>query len=303
MSWSQEEYQEMRYKMRRYVKTYYDIQRLNTLISNRVGLKKDRSEINRDGIMFQDEWALYEAVLDDLGRLMEENVKKVDKEKSLSFHLKIITELGEWPVYTEWLAGVKGVGHLMSGVMCAEFDIYKWEYISKGWQYAGMNPGMVRGMKFVKTSKPDSYVPKEGNVVRHMKNGVVVRTFDLVRGDRLTPGYLAPFNQFLRTKLVGVLAPSFLKCQSPYSQHYYRLHVPIDRRDEMGAGRLDVEEGWKDKSEGHRSNYARRIMIKEFLKDLYVAWRTLEGLPVREPYAEEYLGKTHHDDDPESVAV
>jgi hypothetical protein len=34
-------------------------------------------------------------------------------------------------------------------------------------------------------------------------------------------------------------------------------------------------------------------MIKQFLKDLYVHWRTLEGLPVRQPYAEEYLGKVH----------
>jgi hypothetical protein len=34
-------------------------------------------------------------------------------------------------------------------------------------------------------------------------------------------------------------------------------------------------------------------MLKMFLKDLYVAWRKIEGLEVREPYAAEYLGKRH----------
>jgi hypothetical protein len=33
--------------------------------------------------------------------------------------------------------------------------------------------------------------------------------------------------------------------------------------------------------------------VKEFLKDLYVAWRTLEGLTVREPYQVEKLGHRH----------
>ena len=36
-------------------------------------------------------------------------------------------------------------------------------------------------------------------------------------------------------------------------------------------------------------------MIKMFLKDLYIAWRTLEGLEVRKPYEEEYLNRKHND--------
>jgi len=35
-------------------------------------------------------------------------------------------------------------------------------------------------------------------------------------------------------------------------------------------------------------------MVKMFLKDLYVAWRELEGLEIRRPYEEEYLGRVHH---------
>ena len=51
---------------------------------------------------------------------------------------------------------------------------------------------------------------------------------------------------------------------------------------------------WKDAYVAHRHKAANRKMIKEFLKDVYVAWRTIEGLPVREPYSEEYLGKKHN---------
>jgi len=98
-----------------------------------------------------------------------------------------------------------------------------------------------------------------------------------------------------------VLASGFIMCKSYYVKFYYDLHVPLSRREELGVGRLDVSEEiyaktgkmWKKESEGHRSNAAKRFMIKMFLQDLYAAWRTLEGLPVREPYGEEYLGKKH----------
>lgn len=47
-------------------------------------------------------------------------------------------------------------------------------------------------------------------------------------------------------------------------------------------------------SDGHRHNAAKRYMVKMFLLGLYKKWRELEGLPVREPYSEEFGGKTHH---------
>ena len=39
---------------------------------------------------------------------------------------------------------------------------------------------------------------------------------------------------------------------------------------------------------------ARRFMIKHFIQDLYANWRKIQGLSVRKPYEEEYLGKIHH---------
>jgi hypothetical protein len=44
----------------------------------------------------------------------------------------------------------------------------------------------------------------------------------------------------------------------------------------------------------HRHAAAVRYMVKQFLLELHTQWRLLEGLPVRKPYAEEYLGRTHN---------
>ena len=50
---------------------------------------------------------------------------------------------------------------------------------------------------------------------------------------------------------------------------------------------------WKDVSKGHRDRAALRYMMKRFICDLYAVWREMEGLSVRPPYEEEYLGKIH----------
>ena len=92
------------------------------------------------------------------------------------------------------------------------------------WQFAGLNSGMVRGKKSVK--KKD-YKPKMGEIVgslpptREGENRVIVLTNEMVRGDKLTEGFLSPFNKKLRTALVGVLADGFIKAQSSYALEFY----------------------------------------------------------------------------------
>ena len=44
-------------------------------------------------------------------------------------------------------------------------------------------------------------------------------------------------------------------------------------------------------------------MVKRFLVDLYINWRTLEGLPVVEEYAVAKLGMTHHFNTQERAAL
>ncbi len=109
--------------------------------------------------------------------------------------------------------------------------------------------------------------------------------------DKKTKGQKCPFNQFLRAKLCGVLGSSFLKCRSPYREYYDNMK---NRLESIDWGMLSKHPTDKKRPKaGHQHKAANRYMIKMFLRDLYVAWRTLEGLEVREPYQEEYLGKKH----------
>tara|TARA_R110001599_G_scaffold305324_1_gene511637 strand:+ start:3327 stop:4193 length:867 start_codon:yes stop_codon:yes gene_type:complete len=171
-----------------------------------------------------------------------------------------------YPIYTEFLEGVTGVGPAMAGVMLSEIDITKAEYPSSLHKYAGLDvasDGQGRSRK--KEHLEDSeYTDKEGKV--QIKKGIT-------------------FNPFLKTKLVGVLGSSFIK-QSPDKCVYRKIYDDYKHR-------LEHMDAHKEKSKGHRHNMAVRYMIKMFLVDLYNAWRRIEGLPVAPTYSEAKLGKVH----------
>ena len=146
------------------------------------------------------------------------------------------------------------------------------------WQFAGLNPGLVKGKK---------RVDHEDGKVEFVETG------EMIRGDKLTPGHVSPFNQNLRTALVGVLADGFIKQQNYYCMEFYYPYKARLEQEENTVLHVGKEKQWKDVNKGHRDRAAKRYMIKMFLKDLYVAWRTIEGLPVRPSYQEEYLGHKH----------
>ncbi|KKN74108.1 hypothetical protein LCGC14_0394480 [marine sediment metagenome] len=152
--------------------------------------------------------------------------------------------LKAFPIWDGFLKGVKGIGPTMGGVILAEYDISIAENVSKMWRFGGLA------------------VNSDGTAEKRKK------------GEKLA------YNSFLKSKLLGVLGPSFLKCSSPYRDFYDNYKHRL------------ISKEW-GKSDGHRHNASIRYMVKMFIKDLYVEWRTIEGLTVRPPYAEEYLGKVH----------
>jgi hypothetical protein len=96
------------------------------------------------------------------------------------------------------------------------------------------------------------------------------------------------FNPFLKTKLVAVLGPSFLKKKNErYCDIYYNYHHRLEQHATYGG----TAKGQK----GRRYRMSLRYMIKRFLADLYVEWRTMEGLPVEPPYQEAKLGHVHQE--------
>jgi hypothetical protein len=251
------------------VRAREDFQAMRKRMDNRIGRKADGTDQDIDAREFREDHAAMFASIADAARMQEKTIEKM-----------LHTVLKEFPVYNEFLSNVKGVGDIAAGWIIGEYDIHRATTVSKLWQFTGLNPGMVPGKKRVEN--------KDGSFS-------FILSGEMVRGDRLTPGHVAPFNKRLRTAMVGVLADGFIKAQSPYALEYYYPYKERLAQEVNVPTTADPEKGkpWKDDSKGHRDRAAKRYMIKMFLKDLYVAWRTLEGLTVRRPYQEEYLGHVH----------
>ena len=253
--------EERRQTIRHLVKIREDYQKLRIASDNRLGKKADGTDQTTVPEAYTNKDAIDLVDIKDATRDIE---KKLDR--------KIAKAIEHVPVYRDFLKGVKGIGPMTAAVIISEIDIEKATNVSKIWQYAGCNAGLVRGKK--------------------KKGDETIQTTDLIRGDRPTAGYLLPYNKFLKTKLLGVMADCFIKCKSPYTEYYYNMKTRLEQSEKPVNG--DPSKHWKDETSAHRNNYARRYMVKIFLIDLYRNWREIEGLPVRDLYMEEYLGKKHN---------
>jgi len=176
--------------------------------------------------------------------------------------------LKDFPIWNEFLLGIRGVGPMMGGVIISALDPYKAKYPSSFHKYIGID--VVNGVG--RTRKKEhleetEYTDKDGNIKTKM--GIT-------------------FNPWAKTKIVGVLGSSFIKqpadkCKyrKVYDDYKFRLQHRVDLKEE---------------SKLHIHNMANRYMIKIFMIDLHMKWREIEGLEVSLPYAEAKLGYKHGKD-------
>lgn len=189
--------------------------------------------------------------------------------------------LKKFPIYLTWLKDQRGVGPTMAGVILAEIDISRSETVSQLWAYCGLA------------------VAPDGRAQRRVK------------------GQKANYNPWLKAKLVKVLGECMIKANSPWREHYdnykhRKSHTPVDtcmgcngKKTVKAAGSTketkckNCDGGAKTpmwgRSDAHRHQAAMRYMVKMFLAELFVQWRTIKNLPVPEPYKESVLGRRHGD--------
>lgn len=168
------------------------------------------------------------------------------------------------PIYDMFLRRVTGCGPAMSGVMLATFDIHKANHPSQFWAFAGLDVGPDgRG----RSKRKEHLIEREYT----NREGVAEKRMSIT------------FDNFLKTKLVGVLATCFLRNNN---ERYRKIYDDYKHR-------LENHPIWRERTPGHRNNAAKRYMIKMFLLDLWKEWRAIEGLPVGESYAEAKLGLRH----------
>lgn len=203
----------------------------------------------------------------------------IELEKAEKAHFaKLQNVLYEFPIYIHFLEEVRGVGPAMAGVIISEFDIHKAEYPSSFWKYAGLD------------------VAEDGKGRSKRKEHLVDYEYtDKDQKPAVRKGIT--FNPFLKAKLIGVLATSFLRSgtikkankddPTVYKEGTYGK-VYADYKN-----RIENMKEHEEKSKGHRHNMALRYAVKIFLIDLHMSWREMEGLAVSTSYCEGKLGKKH----------
>lgn len=195
---------------------------------------------------------------DDLDPITEAwlNEKMAETSKELQ-HIdsrikKYLKTMGH-PVIKSAL-GVKGVGPITVAYMMVYVDIEKAHYAGNLWSYVGI-------------TKPSHK--------RYEKN---------VAGGG---------NKTLRTVLY-TMADSMVKTRSPYRDVYDREKLRLSKSREMVESRNTqgklITCMWQDTKPSHRHGAALRKIMKHFLADWWHVHRTLEGLPISQPYVIEYLG-------------
>lgn len=187
----------------------------------------------------------------------------MEKQEEQQFR-RLGSILRDYPIFSEFLDNVKGIGPAMAGVILSEFDIHKAKYPSSLWAYAGLDTG------------PD------GKGRSRRKEHLVKRAYTDKEGKPAERDSIT-YNPWLKTKLMGVLATSFIRC----GENEYRT-IYLNYKN-----RLENRPDWAERSKGHRHQAALRYMVKQFLVQLYFAWKKIEGLPVHTTYAEGKLGIKH----------
>jgi hypothetical protein len=213
----------------------------------------------------------------------------LERQESQLFRL-IQPVLEIFPIYNEYLAKQHGVGVQMAAIIMTYLDPHKARHPSSFWRYSGLDVG------------PDGAgrSRREAHLIDHSykdKNGEM----KIRRG--LT------YNPLLKTKLVGVLATSFMRSASPWRDSYNgykhrlqtdpnRVKVTIEEWKRRNKAKEDVSRLWAPSRIHHAS---LRYMVKMFLLDLWREWRKMEGLPVeRGSYEEEKHRRQHGRDDREA---
>lgn len=207
-------------------------------------------------IMSETEWTLCR-VYQDLS--VSESQLKSRLEKEVQRH----------PMWDQFFSEVKGCGPLMSAVCIAYFDPYQARHCSSFWKYAGLDT--------VETTDKDGNKIRQGRRAWHTeKRAYIDRDGNPAEKTSLT------YNPFVKTKLIGVLGTSFIKQGGKYRKIYDDYKFRLQNR----AG--------ESLTPAHIHAMAIRYAVKQFLRHMWVEWRTLEGLPVSEPYEVAYLGRNPH---------
>jgi len=152
-----------------------------------------------------------------------------------------------YPIW-DWLKEIKGISHNTVAKLIAHIDIENTPTVSALWRYCGLD-------------------------ATHIK-----------RTKKITQEEAKKFGKpYLKKKLLGTLADSFIRQRTPkyrkiYDEEKDRQLKILKEIEEKTTLKMKPNRCLSSPPEslGHAHNRARRKMIKEFIKDLFIHWKKIE---------------------------
>lgn len=208
-------------------------------------------------------------------------------------HLKEIGEyLTNFPVWNMYLKNVPGIGPSLAGMMLSYVDIIKADTISKLYGYFGV----------------DTVEDPDDPNIRHGRSNHTIHLIDrdyIDKNGNLQTKKSLKYNKKLKTKISGVM-PGVLIQSNPhyrkiYSDYRFRLTQQSERFTPdrvvfaMKNGKIKLDKNDKaivrpEFPPARLTAMAHRYMVKMFLKNMWLSWRKIEGLPITISWEEKKLG-------------
>lgn len=266
------------------VEMYYDFQNTRIRTGNRAAMNLERNGIDKD--------ALEKHGVDTLFNTS----KKFEKDI-----VKIISkDLMKRRIYTDYLQKIRGISVILSaGLIAWLMSPANYENVSKVHQNAGLGANEICTVCDNMWLYDDIQIPKtgvDGKITntkakrltgkRHICNKCGTEEHVKHMTQRKVAGYQINWNPKLKTHMWKV-GGSFVKqpvtksiYRALYNEERLRLNKKYPESEQievLGKKRLQH-------NPGHLHNMTIRKLAKTFLQNLWLVWRTMEGLPITKPY-------------------
>lgn len=274
------------------VEMYYDFQNTRIRTSNRSLMNALRNGMKKEDLKKYGVDTLFNS-----SKAFEKNIEK-----------RIKQDLKSRPIYTEYLSLIKGIGPVLAAGLIAWMQSpANYDNISKLWQNAGL--GMNKWCEECKVWVYDEVeIPKtdrDGKVTRTKAkrlSGKVKICYKCGNGNHLkshpqtkAAGLQVNWNPKFKT-LCWKIGSSFIKQKATKS--WYRSIYDMERvkRDAKYPTTGQIEVRGKKRLQynpKHHFEAAKRHTVKTFMANLWLAWRSLEGLSLRAPFTPNGSSKNH----------
>lgn len=205
------------------------------------------------------------------------------KNEEVILDKQIAKMIHDYPLWHNFLAGVRGCGPVMAACILSRIDISKSPTVLSLWKFCGLDvapDGRGRG-KHIEHLVDRIYLDKDG--VEKTKKSIT-------------------YDPWLKSKLMGVQAGLFMIQNPEYKRIYddirFRLESDVERASAMRIKMKNKSPVLKKDGSPEmvpefplaRINaMSQRYMIKMYLMDMWIHWRAMSGFPLKTPYSMEKL--------------